>query len=607
MCAALLVLSGLAFTPAGTPASGVRRWRAVDPGRLAVKPANMALAGATAANGRIAFTSERDGNREIYAVNPEGGDAVNLTNNPAHDYHPAWSPDGRRLAFVSSRAGAAGDIHVMDADGSNVRRISDRGNITDNFIEGLSWSPDGTRILYVNVFFGQLGTICVANLAAAAWSEGCIADDLLDTRDAAWSPDGKRVAFVGRNSLSVADGIRYDLYVADADGGARRKLADGLNFSPAWSPDGTRLAFARDLNSPKHVDQIRAEIFVVDLDGCGPAVRLTDDTANDTGPAWSPDGAQIAFASSPDPGAFNNKHEIYVMGADGGGRVRITENASNDSAPDWQPVVSAQTGNPIDDSRFFVRQHYLDFLGRSPDDAGLQFWAGGIESCGADARCREVKRINTSAAFFLSIEFQESGFLAYRAYKAAYGDASSPNVSVPVPSIRFGEFLADSRRIGQCVRVGVGDWRQRLEENKDAFALEFVRRARFMEAYPPAMTAQEFVTQLDQRAGGVLTEAEQSQLISELSAAPADAARRAAVLMKVAEDADLRQREFNRAFVLTEYFSYLRRNPDDQPDADFRGWEFWLGKLNQFNGDFVRAEMVRAFIDSIEYRGRFQR
>ena len=90
-------------------------------------------------------------------------------------------------------------------------------------------------------------------------------------------------------------------------------------------------------------------------------------------------------------------------------------------------------GNTIDDDEEFVRQHYHDFLNREPDAAGLAFWAGEIEGCGADAQCREVKRINVSAAFFLSIEFQQTGYLVYRTYKAAYGDATSPNVAGTVP------------------------------------------------------------------------------------------------------------------------------------------------------------------------------
>ena len=597
--AALFVLVSFALLPAASPANSLRGARAATPTMQ-----TSAAATASGRNGRIAFTSERDGNFEIYAVNPDGSAPVNLTNNPTQDTHPAWSPDGRHLAFVSLRGGTASDIYVMNADGSDVRRITHRGNMTDNFIEGLSWSPDGARILYVNVFMGAFGTICVANVAEAR-NEGCIADDLADTRDAAWSPDGRLIAFVGRNSFNSQNGIRYDLFVANADGSGRRTIREGLNLAPAWSPDGTKLAFASDPNSPTHFNNIRAEIFILDLSGCEPPARLTNDTANDTGPAWSPDGTKIAFASNPDGGFFNNKLEIYVMGTDGGDRVRLTDNSVNDYTPDWQTDTSPPTANPIDETQFFVRQHYLDFLGRQPDAEGLRFWAGGIDSCAADAQCREVRRVNTSAAFFLSIEFEQTGYLAYRMYKAAYGDTTSPNVSVPVPVIRFSDFLADSRRIGQCVQVGKGTWQQKLEENKDAYALEFVQRVRFQEAYPSAMTAQEFVTKLDQNAGGVLSESEKAQLVSELSAAPADSAKRASVLRKVAEDADLRQRELNRAFVLMQYFGYLRRNPDDPPNPDFRGWEFWLDKLNQFNGDYNAAEMVKAFLVSDEYRRRF--
>jgi hypothetical protein len=261
--------------------------------------------------------------------------------------------------------------------------------------------------------------------------------------------------------------------------------------------------------------------------------------------------------------------------------------------------------NPIDDAQFYVRQHYHDFLNREPDASGLQFWTNGIKSCGADAHCREVKRVDTSAAFFLSIEFQETGYLVYRAYKAAYGDATSPNVPGTVPVVRLREFLSDTQEIGRGVVVGQGSWQQQLENNKQAFALEFVGRQRFTDAFPPSMSAAQFVSKLDQNAGGVLTQGERDQLVSQLSSAADVAAGRAAVLRQVADNAALKTNEFDRAFVLMQYFGYLRRDPDDAPDGDFRGWKFWLDKLNQFNGDFVQAEMVKAFISSDEYRHRF--
>jgi hypothetical protein len=119
------------------------------------------------------------------------------------------------------------------------------------------------------------------------------------------------------------------------------------------------------------------------------------------------------------------------------------------------------------------------------------------------------------------------------------------------------------------------------------------------------MTAQQFVDKLDTNAGNVLSSSEKSTLVGVLGATPADATKRASVLRSVAENANLTQRDFNKAFVLMQYFGYLRRDPDAAPDGNFNGYNFWLTKLNQFNGDFVQAEMVRAFIVSGEYLNRF--
>jgi hypothetical protein len=262
-------------------------------------------------------------------------------------------------------------------------------------------------------------------------------------------------------------------------------------------------------------------------------------------------------------------------------------------------------GNAIDDTDNFVRQHYLDFLNREPDSSGFQFWRNGITVCGADAGCREVKRIDTSAAFFLSIEFQETGYLVERMFKSAYGDTTSPGVAGTVPAVRFNEFMPDTQRIGRDVIVGANNWEAQLEANKQAYALEFVQRPRFLAAFPAAMTAAEFVAKLDENAGGVLTADERAQLIASLGATPSDAAKRAAALRQVAENQTLRQREFNRAFVLMQYFGYLRRDPDAAPNTNYAGWRFWLDKLEEFGGDYRRAEMVKAFLESIEYRQRF--
>lgn len=263
--------------------------------------------------------------------------------------------------------------------------------------------------------------------------------------------------------------------------------------------------------------------------------------------------------------------------------------------------------NPIDQANVFVRQHYIDFLNREPDQSGLDFWTNQITSCGSDAACIEVKRINVSAAFFLSIEFKETGFLVERIYKASYGDASGTSTfqgthQLPVPVVRFNEFLSDTQEIGQGVIVGQGNWQQQLEDNKNAFSAEFVQRSRFNAAFPASMTPAQFVDALNANAGNPLSAAERNQLVTDLTNG---AKTRAQVLRAVAEDADLANAETNRAFVLMQYLGYLRRNPNDPQDSDYTGYDFWLTKLNQSGGNFINAEMVRSFISSTEYRARF--
>ena len=212
-----------------------------------------------------------------------------------------------------------------------------------------------------------------------------------------------------------------------------------------------------------------------------------------------------------------------------------------------------------------------------------------------------------SAAFYLSIEFQQTGYLVERIYKTAYGDASGASTiggthQIPVPMVRFNEFLTDTQAIGQALIVGQPGWENVLETNKQNFTNAFVQRSRFTTAFPLSLTPAQFVDTLNANAGNPLSTPERDQLVADLTGG---IKTRAQVLRAVAEDPDLVNAEFNRAFVLMQFFGYLRRNPNDLQDTDYSGYDFWLTKLNQFNGNFVNAEMVKAFITSTEYRRRF--
>ena len=299
-----------------------------------------------------------------------------------------------------------------------------------------------------------------------------------------------------------------------------------------------------------------------------------------------------------------------TLSAAGGSNVTLGGPSTITVTINDNEVIGGGT-NQIDTSSFFVRQHYIDFLNREPDTPGLNFWTNNINGCSPQPSCTEITRINTSAAFFISIEFQDTGYLVYRFYKAAYGDGTGTSTtggshSLSVPIIRLGEFLPDTQRIGQGVIVNQGNWQQQIELNKQAFTEEFVQRSRFLTAYPLTLTPAQFVDLLNAKAAtsGVnpLSPAQRDQLVSDLAAG---IQTRAQVLRAVAENSTLYSAEYNRAFVLMQYFGYLRRNPNDPLDTDYAGYEFWLGKLNQFNGNFINAEMVKSFMVSAEYRQRF--
>ncbi len=586
-------------------------------------------------NGKIAFSSNRDGNFDIYTMEADGSNVQRLTNNPASDSSPKWSPDGTKIAFARS-SGSFSEIYVMNADGTNQTRTNNP--VLD---DSLDWSPDSTRIVFGSIHGSPdfIGSISVMNADGSnvqrltnypgydwspKWSPDGTkiafvrGDDYIDqglnisvmnadgtnqTRfsgqpgfDPRWSPDGTKIVFV---SGDIFDYSSREIYVMNTDGSNVQRLTNNQtgDSNPAWSPDGSKITFTRACQHNLCPTQQPPHIWVVNADGSNPT-QLTDILAY--GSAWSPDGTKIIFGG-PGSGAA----DLFVINPDGSGLTNITNTSGTyESSPSWQPLSLPPVVNPIDDPQFFVRQHYLDFLNRQPDATGLNFWTNNITSCGFDAHCVEVKRIDTSAAFFLSIEFQQTGYLVYRTYKSSYGDIPG----TPVP-LRLNEFLPDTQQIGKDVIVNQAGWEQVLENNKQAFMLEFVQRSRFTSAYPTSMTPDQFVDQLFMNAGVAPSASDSADATNEFGSASTttDTAARARASRRVAENSTLALQQFNRAFVLMQYFGYLRRNPNDPPEPglDFAGYNFWLTKLNQFNGDFRSADMVKSFLVSTEYRQRF--
>jgi FtsP/CotA-like multicopper oxidase with cupredoxin domain len=234
--------------------------------------------------------------------------------------------------------------------------------------------------------------------------------------------------------------------------------------------------------------------------------------------------------------------------------------------PNAVPII-----NPLDTSGFFVRQQYLDFLNREPDGVGFDFWVNNLESCGADAACLEQRRIDVSAAFFLSTEFEQTGRLVDGLYRASFNRR-------PL----YAEFMADVRL---------------LLSNKDSFVDAFVSRPAFHTTFDN-MSNDAYADSLITHTGVAFSASERGSLVDGLNA---NTLTRAAALQRVAGNQQFINAKRNEAFVMMEYFGYLRRDPDE------RGYEFWLDKLNGFAGDSQTTEMVRAFIQSDEYRHRISR
>ncbi|GAC1397313.1 MAG: hypothetical protein NVSMB56_12310 [Pyrinomonadaceae bacterium] len=288
--------------------------------------------------------------------------------------------------------------------------------------------------------------------------------------------------------------------------------------------------------------------------------------------------------------------------------------------------------NPIDQRDFFIRQQYRDFLNREADAAGLAFWAAqydtrtnaclSINNQTERRKCILRARASISAAFFLSTEFQQTGYLVYRTYDVAFGRVGVPRPALGQPvsqvALRFEEYLADESDVSNGVVIGQPGSDRTLETNITAFLNRFVQRSAFIARYPTSQTADQFVDALFATAGFTPSASDRQAAITAFGSGGTTG--RAAALRSVANTETVFQREFNRAFVLMEYFGYLRRNPDDAPEPCrcLDGYNFWLRKLDSFTqaGENVRdqavvlrrvqrAEMIEAFIDSNEYRSRF--
>jgi TolB protein len=609
---------------------------------------------------KIAFLRQNDDH--LYVMNADGTGVSQLTADDfqhLHNTNLSWSPDGTKIAYISGDD-SAHYLSVINADGTNRRRLRETGG---TFLD-VAWSPDGTKIAYSEGASLTQSNLWLMNADGSGLTRVTHHDASsgVYSRSPAWSPECRYIAF--KSNRDGNDEI-YVLSVISSFGETALSSTFRLtnnpasDIDPAWSPDGSQIAFATNRDG-------NFEIYKTDWFSGAGAVRLTNNPASDTKPEWRPTGATTtpfpadtvqfsrdSYRTFEDPagngglfaeitvtrvGSRAGAASAYFRTADGTATERVDYTPVNgrlDFAPGQAtasfvvPItydshiegdetlklelflsngtfigsqMTAQltisdfyTGTPppntIDLTENFVRQQYHDFLSREPDAEGLAYWTNEITKCGSDVACVERKRVDVSGAFFNSIEFQQTGFLVHRLNVASFGKFP-----------RFALFLNHAQRVGQGVIVGQTGWQQRLQENQERMLQEWAQTSAFIELCGGNRSGREFVDILLTNTRIPATPEYRDSLIADL-----DARRKtqADVLREIVENEEFKRMETTRAFVLMQYFGYLRRNPDDPPDADFSGYDFWLAKLNSFGGDYRRAEMVKAFINSIEYRRRF--
>jgi len=322
---------------------------------------------------KVVLVSNRDGNNEIYVMNPDGSNPIRLTNNTYDDSYPTWSPDGMKIAFVSNRDGNH-EIYIMSADGNNQTRLTN--NTYDDSCP--SWSPDGMKIAFVS---NRDGNHEIYIMNADGNNQTRLTNNTYDDSCPSWSPDGKSISFV-----SDRDG-NHEIYIMNAAGGSQTRLTHNTydDSYPSWSPDGMKIAFVSNRDGNK-------EIYTMYPDGAG-QTQLTHNQVDNSSPSWSYDGSKIIFASN-----LTGHNQIYGINSDGTNQSRLTNNTAADLQPSWggiqRPSITSKIvfdGYLPDNSRqIFIMNSdganltRLTYYGAanygpslSPDGTKVLFTAGG--------------------------------------------------------------------------------------------------------------------------------------------------------------------------------------------------------------------------------------
>lgn len=546
-------------------------------------------------------------------LNIQGINDLGFDFNPVTDLIRVVTPAGQNLrlnpdtgavvAVDNTIAFAAGDPNAARAAQVSAAAYSNNFNGASSttlytIINGSGFGPDPT----VLATQGSLGGTPVSPNTGQLFTVASVAGFFTEPTGLDIAPDGTAYAlFNGTDTFN-------QFFTVDLSTGAISRFATlGQNFKlrdlAVVLPNSEAAAGTLQFSAPSFSvnedgNSVTVSVTRTGNPGIPATVDLTtvDDSANqksdyiialrrlEFGPGETSKSIKILIVDD----VFFDPSETFnvVLSNATGGFLPASLNSAVVSIVDNDVVTVQPPPNPLGDPQFFVRQHYFDFLNREPDPGGLNFWVNQITSCGSDPQCVEVRRINVSAAFFLSIEFQRTGITAYLTELLARTGGSLP---------RYLDYMRDVQALQKDFIFGAPGADAQLEANTQAFFNDVVNREEFVASFG-FMTNSQYVDRLISITSVPFSQAERDALVNGLNN---QTETRATVLRKVTENPAFRQAEFNKAFVLMEYFGYLRRDPG------FEGFNFWLNKLNSFNGNFINAEMVKAFITSTEYRSRF--